>query len=155
MVGTTNSRLRPINGTASRHRMLVLTAAPPGPRWRDDPESPLQRSALRPPHEAAAPAAPSHSMRSSREGVALVERCREGVVQRLAVPGGRRRRAQVSLAAEATNPDEAIRVARRIVTHTGTGVDTVAIAHLEDALDDLRLPIEAVAKPMLLASADE
>ncbi|MEU7753690.1 toprim domain-containing protein [Micromonospora sp. NPDC049171] len=50
-------------------------------------------------------------------------------------------RVLVPLLFEATSPDEAIRVARRIVTYTGVGVDTVAItaiAHLEDALHDLR-----------------
>ncbi len=43
----------------------------------------------------------------------------------------------VPLLFEATEPEEAIRVARRIVTHTGAGVDTVAIAalaHIEDGL---------------------
>ncbi|WP_444950989.1 toprim domain-containing protein [Micromonospora ureilytica] len=52
-------------------------------------------------------------------------------------------RVLVPLLFEATSPDEAIRVARRIVTHTGTGVDTVAItaiAHLEQVVCDLRFP---------------
>ncbi|MEV4825740.1 toprim domain-containing protein [Micromonospora sp. NPDC049274] len=46
-------------------------------------------------------------------------------------------RVLVPLLFEATNPDEATRVARRIVTRTGAGVDTVAItaiARLEDVL---------------------
>lgn len=46
----------------------------------------------------------------------------------------------VPLLFEAAKPEEAIRMARRIVTHTGAGVDTVAIAalaHLEDALHGL------------------
>ena len=49
-------------------------------------------------------------------------------------------RALVPLLFEATSPDEAITVARRIVAHTGVGVDTVAtiaIAHLEGSLRDL------------------
>ncbi|MEU1681244.1 toprim domain-containing protein [Micromonospora zamorensis] len=49
-------------------------------------------------------------------------------------------RALVPLLFEATNPQEAITVARRIVAHTGVGVDTVAtiaIAHLEGSLRDL------------------
>ncbi|MCZ7424276.1 toprim domain-containing protein [Micromonospora sp. WMMA1949] len=46
-------------------------------------------------------------------------------------------RALVPLLYEATGPDEAVRIARRIVALTGTGVDTVAIAaltHLECVL---------------------
>ncbi|MBM0240281.1 hypothetical protein JNW88_30025 [Micromonospora sp. ATA32] len=53
-------------------------------------------------------------------------------------------RVLVPLLLEATSPSEAIRVARRVVAHTGTGVDTVAVAavaHLEDALHGLhRVP---------------
>ncbi|MEU7673522.1 hypothetical protein AB0C42_01740 [Micromonospora taraxaci] len=59
-------------------------------------------------------------------------------------------RVLVPLLFEATSPDEAIGVARRIVAHTGTGVDTVAIAaiaHLEDALRDLCPPVGAAAEP--------
>ncbi|MGW2625815.1 toprim domain-containing protein [Micromonospora taraxaci] len=53
-------------------------------------------------------------------------------------------RALVPLLFQATNPDEAIRIARRIVARTGAGVDTVAIAaltHLEDALSISASPI--------------
>ncbi|MEU8220153.1 toprim domain-containing protein [Micromonospora taraxaci] len=59
-------------------------------------------------------------------------------------------RVLVPLLFQATSPDDAIRVARRIVACTGTGVDTVAtaaIAHLEDALHDLHPHIEAATKP--------
>ncbi|MFF0659109.1 toprim domain-containing protein [Micromonospora tulbaghiae] len=55
----------------------------------------------------------------------------------------------VPLLFEASSPDEAIRVARRIVTHTGVGVDTVAIAaiaHLEDGLHHIHPPVEASAE---------
>lgn len=48
-------------------------------------------------------------------------------------------RALVPLLYEATGPDEAVRIGRRIVALTGAGVDTVAIAaltHLEDALNN-------------------
>ncbi|MFF0319056.1 toprim domain-containing protein [Micromonospora sp. NPDC005252] len=51
-------------------------------------------------------------------------------------------RVLVPLLFEATSPDEAIGAARRIVAHTGTGVDTVAIAalvYLEDELQRLSL----------------
>ncbi|GIJ76714.1 DNA primase [Micromonospora phaseoli] len=61
----------------------------------------------------------------------------------------------VPLLYEATSPAEAIRVARRIVAHTGTGVDTVAIAaiaHLEDALPDLRLPTGVAASSAVTTS---
>lgn len=54
-------------------------------------------------------------------------------------------RALVPLLFEATSPQEAIRVARRIVAHTGVGVDTVAtaaISHLEDLLHDFGPPGE-------------
>ncbi|RKF24643.1 hypothetical protein D7I43_25015 [Micromonospora globbae] len=47
----------------------------------------------------------------------------------------------VPLLLEAASPDEAIRVARRIVAQTGAGVDTVAIAalaHLEQVIHHLR-----------------
>uniref|UniRef100_A8LZM4 ANTAR domain-containing protein n=1 Tax=Salinispora arenicola (strain CNS-205) TaxID=391037 RepID=A8LZM4_SALAI len=57
--------------------------------------------------------------------------------------------ALVPLLFEASSPDEAIRVARRIVTHTGVGVDTVAIAaiaHLEDGLHHIHPPVEASAE---------
>ncbi|MET8040536.1 toprim domain-containing protein [Micromonospora sp. NPDC005215] len=56
----------------------------------------------------------------------------------------------VPLLFQAAGPDDAIRLARRIVATTGAGVDTVAlaaIAHLEDALHDLDPPTEARAKP--------
>ncbi|MEU8164918.1 toprim domain-containing protein [Micromonospora sp. NPDC049004] len=49
-------------------------------------------------------------------------------------------RVLVPLLFEATSPDEAIRVGRHIVAHTGAGVDTVAIAaltHLEGTLHTL------------------
>ncbi|WP_406071240.1 toprim domain-containing protein [Micromonospora sp. NBC_01638] len=62
-------------------------------------------------------------------------------------------RALVPLLFQAASPDDAIRVARRIVTHTRTGVDTVAfaaIAHLEDGLHEFRLTVEAAAKPKTL-----
>ncbi|MGN9808142.1 toprim domain-containing protein [Micromonospora sp. BQ11] len=57
-------------------------------------------------------------------------------------------RALVPLVFEAMSTDEAVRVGRRIVTHTGAGVDTVVIAalvHLEDALHDLRPHVEVAA----------
>lgn len=59
-------------------------------------------------------------------------------------------RVLVPLMFEATSPNGAIRIARHIVAQTGAGVDTVAIvaiAHLEDALHELRLPIEAAPDP--------
>ncbi|MEV4210202.1 toprim domain-containing protein [Micromonospora sp. NPDC049662] len=58
-------------------------------------------------------------------------------------------RVLVPLLFQTTSPDDAIRVAQRIVAITGAGVDTVAIAaiaHL-DAVYDLRQPIEAAGKP--------
>ncbi|MFF0253628.1 toprim domain-containing protein [Micromonospora zamorensis] len=54
-------------------------------------------------------------------------------------------RVLVPLLFEATSPQEAIRAARRIVAHTGVGVDTVAtvaISHLEDLLHDFGQPGE-------------
>ncbi|MFD6732300.1 toprim domain-containing protein [Micromonospora aurantiaca] len=59
-------------------------------------------------------------------------------------------RALVPLLYEATSPDEAVRVGRRIVTLTRAGIDTVAIValmHLDDALDDPHPPLAATAKP--------
>ncbi|MEU8088656.1 toprim domain-containing protein [Micromonospora sp. NPDC049101] len=59
-------------------------------------------------------------------------------------------RVLVPLLFEATSRDEAARIARRIVAHTGVVVDTVAIlaiAHVDDALHDLRLSIEAATTP--------
>ncbi|MEW2385742.1 toprim domain-containing protein [Micromonospora sp. NPDC047707] len=55
----------------------------------------------------------------------------------------------VPLLFEATSPDTAFRVARRIVAVTGVGVDTVAIAaiaHLEDGLHHIRTPAGAALK---------
>ncbi|SCF29494.1 DNA primase [Micromonospora purpureochromogenes] len=57
-------------------------------------------------------------------------------------------RVLVPLVFEAVSPDEAIRVAQRIVAGTGAGVDTVAIAalaHLEDALHGPRQRTEPAA----------
>ncbi|MEU4473668.1 toprim domain-containing protein [Micromonospora sp. NPDC023888] len=54
----------------------------------------------------------------------------------------------VPLLFQAASPDDAIRLARRIVAMTGVGVDTVliaAIAHLEDALPDAVLPVTVAA----------
>ncbi|MFJ5599915.1 hypothetical protein ACIP95_18505 [Micromonospora parva] len=52
-------------------------------------------------------------------------------------------RALVPLLFQATSPDEAVRVGRRIVALTGAGIDTVAIAaltHLEGALHGPEYP---------------
>ncbi|MEV0216576.1 toprim domain-containing protein [Micromonospora sp. ALFpr18c] len=59
-------------------------------------------------------------------------------------------RALVPLLFEATSPDEAVRVGRRIVAHTGTGVDTVVIAaleHVEDAIRHVPPGTDASAGP--------
>ncbi|WP_327652047.1 toprim domain-containing protein [Micromonospora aurantiaca] len=58
-------------------------------------------------------------------------------------------RALVPLLYDAAKPDEAVRVARRIIELTGTGVDTVAIAalmHLEGSLNRSYLTPEAAAE---------
>ncbi|MGW3891453.1 hypothetical protein ACWD69_22425 [Micromonospora chokoriensis] len=60
------------------------------------------------------------------------------------IPAARGHRRQVrsgtrsrTAALRGDEPAEVIRVARRIVVHTGTGVDTIAIAHLEQVVCDL------------------
>ncbi|MEV7986777.1 toprim domain-containing protein [Micromonospora sp. NPDC085948] len=66
-------------------------------------------------------------------------------------------RVLVPLLFQAASPDDAIRLARRIVALTGAGVDTVAIAavaHLEDALQDLDPFTEARAKQARPESTD-